>query len=75
MEHRELDQVLEKIAARIKEYRLNKNYKQEYLAAKLGCSQNSYSKMENRRTELSVRNLYQIAHILGTTVPDILAGL
>jgi transcriptional regulator with XRE-family HTH domain len=75
MDVKELNLILEKIVNRLKEIRLSKNYKQEYLAAKIGCSQNSYSKIESRRTELTVRNLYQISRVLGIEVTDVLKNL
>jgi transcriptional regulator with XRE-family HTH domain len=71
MKNTEVDMLVEKIVRRIKELRVAKNLKQDYLAAKLGCSQNSYSKLELGRTELSLRRLLEIAHILEIRVPEL----
>ena len=57
---------------RIRAKRIAKHYKQEYMAARLNCSQNRYSKIEIGKTELSVRVLYHIAAILQTTVAELL---
>ena len=52
------------IAANIRHTREGLNYTQEYLAAKLGISQNAYSKIELGYTKITVERLFQIAEIL-----------
>lgn len=64
MDRDELSIFLSRIISRIKFLRLKKNYKQEYMAARMGCSQNSYSKIEVGHTELTVKSLIKIASIL-----------
>lgn len=47
---------------RIREYR---NYTQDYVARKIGISQNAYSKLELGFHKLSLERLFQIADVLG----------
>jgi transcriptional regulator with XRE-family HTH domain len=60
------------VVTRIRNIRLDKNLKQEYVALKLGCSQNSYSKLEIGKTELTVTKLFHIAAILSVNVADLM---
>lgn len=46
---------------RVREYR---NYTQDYVARKIGISQNAYSKLELGLHKLSLERLFQIADIL-----------
>jgi len=52
------------IGHKIKRYRELRNYSQDYLANKLGISQNAYSKIETNQTKLRVDRLKQIAAAL-----------
>lgn len=52
------------IGHKIKRYRELRNYSQDYLASKLGISQNAYSKIETNQTKLRVDRLKQIAAAL-----------
>lgn len=61
-----------KIGERIKHFREQRNYSQEYLASKLNISQRAYSKMETGETKLSVDNLFKIAETLETSINNIL---
>ena len=60
------------IAANIRNERETLNYTQEYLAAKLGISQNAYSKIELGYTKITVERLFQIAAILNADVHDLI---
>ncbi|WPU93951.1 helix-turn-helix transcriptional regulator [Mucilaginibacter sabulilitoris] len=60
------------IAANIRNTRENLNYTQEYLAAKLGISQNAYSKIELGYTKITVERLFQIAAILEADVHELI---
>jgi len=60
------------IAANIRNVREGLNYTQEYLAAKLGISQNAYSKIELGYTKITVERLFQIAAILNADVHDLI---
>lgn len=60
------------IAANIRHTREGLNYTQEYLAAKLGISQNAYSKIELGYTKITVERLFQIASILEVEVAGLI---
>jgi transcriptional regulator with XRE-family HTH domain len=60
------------IAANIRNKREERNYTQEYLAAKLHISQNAYSKIELGYTKITVERLYQVADILEADVLDMI---
>jgi transcriptional regulator with XRE-family HTH domain len=49
-----------------------RNYSQEYVAGKMGISQNAYSKIENNITQLTVNHVKQISAILEVSVTDLL---
>jgi len=65
-------QLRETIAKKLRALRLGKNYTQEYMAAKLGISQNAYSKLELGYTGVTVANLIKIASVLEFNVQDFL---
>src|SRR5687768_9261279 len=56
----------------IRKYREMKNYSQKYVAAKLGVSQNAYSKIENNITQLTVHHVKELSRILEIPVTDLL---
>jgi transcriptional regulator with XRE-family HTH domain len=56
----------------IKKYREMRNYSQKYVAAKLGISQNAYSKIENNITQLTVHHVKELSKILEVPVTDLL---
>lgn len=56
----------------IKHYREVKNYSQKYVAAKMGISQNAYSKIENNITQLTVHHVKELSKILEVPVTDFL---
>jgi len=60
------------VAANIRSKRIELNYTQEYLAAKLNISQNAYSKIELGYTKITVERLFQIADILETDIVELL---
>lgn len=60
------------IAARIRIQRMIKGYSQEYMASRMGISQNAYSKLERGETELTVRRFYEIAEILEIPIDSLL---
>jgi len=51
-------------AANIRKIRAQKNYTQDYLAAKLSISQNACSKIELGYSKLTLNRLFEIASIL-----------
>ena len=56
----------------IKRYREMRNFSQKYVAAKMGISQNSYSKIENNITQLTVHHIKQLSSILEVPISDFL---
>lgn len=60
------------IGQKIKKVRELRNYTQEYMAEKLGLSQNGYGKMEREDSDISVTRLTQIAEILEVNLLDLL---
>jgi transcriptional regulator with XRE-family HTH domain len=56
----------------IRKYRELRNYSQEYVAGKMGISQNAYSKIENNITQLTVSHIRQISAILEVSIMDLL---
>jgi transcriptional regulator with XRE-family HTH domain len=59
------------VAANIRKIRESKNYTQDYLAVKLGISQNAYSKIELGYSKLALDRLLHICSILETEVMDL----
>jgi len=56
----------------IKKYRELKNFSQKYIAAKMGISQNAYSKIENNITQLTVHHVKELSKILEVPITDLL---
>jgi len=56
----------------IKQYRELRNYSQEYVAKKMGISQNAYSKIENNITQVTVNHLKSISATLDVPIIDLL---
>jgi transcriptional regulator with XRE-family HTH domain len=52
------------VAENIRNTRLNLAYSQEYLAAKLKVSQNTYSKIELGYVKLTLDRFFKICHVL-----------
>lgn len=49
-----------------------RNYSQDYVAKKMGISQNAYSKIENSITQLTVNHVKQISQVLEVSIVDLL---
>jgi transcriptional regulator with XRE-family HTH domain len=56
----------------IKQFREFRNYSQDFIAKKMGISQNAYSKIENNITQLTVTHIKQLSKILDISIPDLL---
>ena len=54
----------------LREYR---NYSQEYIAEKLGITQNAYSRIENNQTRLTAERLEKLAAILKISMIELLS--
>ncbi|WP_413667140.1 helix-turn-helix domain-containing protein [Mucilaginibacter sp. Mucisp86] len=66
--HAEIKDRLKLITGNIRELRESRNYSQEYMAARLHISQNTYSKLELGYTALTLERLILIADIFGVRV-------
>ncbi|TWR26653.1 helix-turn-helix transcriptional regulator [Mucilaginibacter achroorhodeus] len=67
----EFDKKIEDIVFNIRLIREKRNYTQEYMAAKMQCSQNAYSKLELGYSKLTVEKLLQVAEVLDVTVAEL----
>lgn len=67
-----LKEQMKTVAGNIRKIREYKNYTQDYLAAKLGISQNAYSKIELSYSKITLDRLFHIALILEVEVTQLL---
>ena len=63
---------MQSIATKIRQAREQKNYSQEYLASKIGISQNAYSKLELGYSKITLDRFFHIAMLLEIDVTDLL---
>ena len=61
------------VAGNIRKVREFRHYTQDYLAAKLGISQNAYSKIELGYSKITLDRLFQIADVLEVEVIQLIA--
>ncbi|GAA4440471.1 hypothetical protein GCM10023091_24160 [Ravibacter arvi] len=64
-----------RITARIRQTRLVKGYSQEYMAYRLGISQQSYSRLECGRQILRISQLVLIAEVLELRPEELLGSV
>ncbi|RFZ94456.1 XRE family transcriptional regulator [Mucilaginibacter conchicola] len=67
----EFEKKIESIIINIRMLRERRNYTQEYMAMKMQCSQNAYSKLELGYSKLTVEKLMQVADVLEVSVGDL----
>lgn len=60
------------IAHNIRQTREFRNYTQEYLASRLGISQNAYSKIELGYTKIPLTRIFEISEVLEVEVVELL---
>jgi len=60
------------ISKKIRFFRDQKDYTQEYMALKLGMAQNSYSKIENNPDSIPLKRLEEICQILEINLKDLI---
>jgi len=60
------------VPAKIRYYRMKKNYSQHYMAEALNISQSYYNKLENGQAKLTVDNLLDISGILNVSPSELL---
>ena len=58
---------------KLRVYREFRNYSQEYIAEKLGITQNAYSRIETNQTRITADRLRQIADILSIPLTCLLS--
>src|SRR5688500_12439852 len=58
---------------KLRVYREFRNYSQEYIAEKLGITQNAYSRIETNQTRITADRLRQIADILSVPLSCLLS--
>lgn len=56
---------------KVKEYRLLKDYTQEYVAHKIGMTTNTYSLKENNKRKFTLEEALKLSDFYGVTVNDI----
>jgi len=61
------------IVSNVRKVREFRNYTQDYLAAKLGISQNAYSKIELGYSSVTLSRLVNIAEILEVDLVDLIS--
>ena len=66
----EFNKKVDEIINNIRITRERRNYTQDYMAMKLNCSQNAYSKLELGYSKLTVARLLEICHVLEVNMID-----
>ncbi|HMI04820.1 MAG TPA: helix-turn-helix transcriptional regulator [Pedobacter sp.] len=62
------------VASNIRKIREFRNYTQDYLAAKIGISQNAYSKIELGYSKITLDRLFHIAIILEVDATQLISA-
>ncbi|MFD0793886.1 helix-turn-helix domain-containing protein [Mucilaginibacter litoreus] len=62
---------IEAIIQNIRKAREDHNYTQEYMAMRMKCSQNAYSKLELGYSKLTVENLLKVCEVLEIDVNEV----
>lgn len=62
------------VGNKIKKFREQRNYTQQYMSDRLNISQNTYSKIETGGIKLTVERLNQIAEVLEVPIEQILSS-
>jgi transcriptional regulator with XRE-family HTH domain len=62
------------ISSNIRKARESRSFSQEFMAAKLGVSQNVYSRMEQGLAKIEIERLLQISEILETSISDLIGA-
>ena len=70
--HESYKKQMQSIATKIRKAREQKNYSQEYLASKIGISQNAYSKLELGYSKITLDRFFHIAMLLEIDIADLL---
>lgn len=62
----------QEISTKIRRFRENKDYTQEYMAYQLNISQNNYSRLEKEPENMSLKRLEEICKILEINLKDLI---
>ncbi|MFY8068779.1 MAG: helix-turn-helix domain-containing protein [Flavobacterium sp.] len=65
----------DRVCAKIKKIRLEKNLTQEYVAEQLNISQSYYAKIENGKKELTLNLLFNISKVLNADTTFLVKAL
>ncbi|NZD64916.1 helix-turn-helix transcriptional regulator [Rhizobium sp. WYCCWR 11290] len=68
-------QILKSFGARVRELRLRMSLSQEDLADRAGLDRTYVGGVERGERNLSLINIFKLAHALETSVPDLTRGL
>jgi transcriptional regulator with XRE-family HTH domain len=68
----EFKKKVDDIVTNIRVVRERLNYTQDYMAMKLNCSQNAYSKLELGYSKLTVMRLIEVCNVLEVPLMDII---
>lgn len=63
----DFQEIQKDIAAIVRRLRAENDYTQEYVATKIGMSQNAYSKLERAKTTFDMDHIYRLAHFYNLT--------
>ncbi|KGN71735.1 MULTISPECIES: helix-turn-helix domain-containing protein [Porphyromonas] len=66
---------MKKLVDFLREARLEKNYKQDYVAGKLGVTGSTISRWESGETELTLQQVSDYAQVLNIKIKDLFAFL
>jgi transcriptional regulator with XRE-family HTH domain len=69
-----LDKKTLAVSSNIRKIREFRNYTQDYLAAKLGISQNAYSKIELGYSKLTLDRLFKISALLDVEAANLITN-
>ncbi|HTN20763.1 MAG TPA: helix-turn-helix transcriptional regulator [Pelobium sp.] len=64
---------MEELNSRIKNIRESKNLSQEFVGNELGIGQSGYSKIENAKRELTVKELVKLAEIFQIGISELIS--
>lgn len=65
---------MQRVATKIRKVREYKNYSQEYIAKKIGISQNAYSKIELGYSKISLDRFFHLANLLDVEIGELLGS-
>jgi transcriptional regulator with XRE-family HTH domain len=67
-----IEEKIQNVLTNIRTLRRYRDYNQEYMASKIGFSQNAYSKIEMSNVQLTLDRLFEISELLEVDAVDLL---